>query len=65
MLSAGPWDPADRPVQTQAPWALAQPARSQSGSPTGSGGPPLKAWTAVCGVAAADAVSVLVRSALD
>ena len=65
MLSTSIWDPADRPAQTQSPWALTQPVRSQSGSPSWCGAPPQEAWTAVSGVVAADAASVLVRSTLD
>ena len=64
-LSVSAWDPDDRTDTTRAPWALTQPARSQSGPPGPGGAPPREAWTAVSGVAAADAVSVLVRSALD
>lgn len=65
MLGGGTWDPADRPAETRAPWALTQPQRSQSGPPGPGGAPPREAWTAVSGLAAADAVSVLVRSSLD
>jgi hypothetical protein len=65
MLWASTWDPADRPAQTRAPWALTQPARSQSATPGPGGAPPRQAWTALSGLTAADAVSVLVRSELD
>ncbi len=66
LLSGGTtWSPDDRPAQTRAPWALAQPAISQAG-PAGPGGArPAEGWTALSGLAAADAVSVLVRSPLD
>jgi hypothetical protein len=65
MLVGSTWDPADRPAETSAPWALTQPATSQSGLPGPGGAPPREAWTALSGLAAADAVSVLVRSELD
>ena len=65
MLGGSPWDPADRPVKTRAPRAPQQPATSQSGPPGPGGAPPREAWTAVSGLAAGDAKSVLLRSALD
>jgi hypothetical protein len=54
------WDPADRPAETPAPWALTQPV-----GPGPGGAPPRQAWTALTDLTAADAVSVLVRSELD
>ena len=66
LLSGGTaWDPADRPAETRAPWALTQPAISQSGPPGPGGARPAAGWAALSGLAAADAVSVLVRSPLD
>ncbi len=65
MLSESPWDPRTRPETTTTPWALAQMTRTQSGLPQADGAPPVDAWTAVTGVAAPDATSVLVRSTLD
>lgn len=65
MLSESPWDPHTRPEMTTGPWALAQMTRTESGAPQADGTPPVDAWTAVTGVAAPDATSVLVRSALD
>lgn len=65
LLSGSTWNPADRPAETRAPWALDQPATSQSGPPGPGGAPPATGWTALSGLAAADAVSVLVRSPLD
>jgi hypothetical protein len=65
MVCGGNWSPADRPAQTRAPWALAQPATSQSRPPGPDGAPPAAVWTALSGLTAADAVSVLVRSTLD
>ena len=66
LLSGGTtWSPADRPAQTQAPWALTQPAIVQTGPPGPGGARPVAGWTALSGLAAADAVSVLARSPLD
>lgn len=65
MLSESPWDPRTRPETTAGPWALAQMTRTQSGLPQADGSSPVDAWTAVTGVAAPDATSVRVRSALD
>ena len=66
MLGGGStWNPGDRPAHTRAPWALVQPATSQSGPPRPNGAPPAAAWMALSGVAAADALSVVLRSTLD
>lgn len=65
LLSASGWDPHDRPEKTVAPWALGQGATTQSGLPRADGSPPVDAWTTFTGLAAPDALSVLVRSELD
>ena len=65
MLSESGWHPHNRPEKTVAPWALGQGATSQSGLPRADGSPPVDAWTTFTGLAAPDALSVLVRSELD
>lgn len=65
MLGETEWNPSERPSVTDEPWAIGQASFSQSGWPGPDGMPPTTAWLAVSGLAATDALSVVLTTDLE